>query len=158
MKGNANLFLFVVLGVSALFIFIFMTVPAPEVEHINLSCPTPIINLSCPENKPIIKPIENTIIQQEKVYTSHFQEIISGCAEEREYEPIKWDCDIISKECVLRLKNAGYNCYTRNGKYNKGTEENKNYERHTWINCGNNLIIEATKGEIVHPSEYWRYV
>jgi len=124
---------------------------------IELSCPT--ANLTC-NPASCICPNQPTqyITQKEVTYTSHFQEIITGCAEEREYEPVKWDCDKISIECVGRLQNAGYNCYVRYGKYNKAIKGQKNFENHAWINCGNNLIIEATKGEIIPPSEYWRYV
>jgi len=155
--GNILVICFFVIFVSILINFAFGFMFEETQNTIELSCPT--ANLTC-NPAPCNCPNQPTqyVTQKEVTYTSHFQEIITGCAEEREYELIKWDCDIIAKECVTRLQNAGYNCYVKYGNYNKGEKDLKDYERHAWINCGNNLIIEATTGQIAHPSEYWRYV
>ena len=155
--GNILIICFSVLFMSILVNFAFGDFFEETPNTIELSCPT--ANLTC-NPAPCNCPNQPTqyITQKEVTYTSHFQKIITACNIEREYEATKWDCDVIAKECVKRLQNAGYNCYTRYGKYNKGTKEERNVENHAWINCGNNLIIEATNGEIIHPKEYWRYV
>ena len=127
-----------------------------EITRINLTCPKANITIpqavcTCPEN---------VVIQQveQKVYTSHFQEIITGCASEKPYKANGWDCDRISNECSSRLQNAGYPCHTQVGYY---FAEDGSRTNHAWIECGNNdeyLIIESTSGQIVSPWEWERYL
>jgi len=143
--------LLVLVAVGALVVFD----TEPEITRINLTCPE--ANITIPQAVCICP--ENVYVQpaKEKVYTSHFQEIITGCASEKPYKANGWDCDRISKECSSRLQNAGYPCHTQIGYY---FEDDGSRTNHAWIECGNNdeyLIIESTSGQIVPPWEWERY-
>lgn len=123
-------------------------------DNITLECPRASINLDCPEPPACICECgECQRITNE--FSSHFQQIISSVYIERgyEYDHMNWNCDEMSDELKDRLRNADYNCRTRVGFYNNGTDRIK----HQWVEC-KDIIVEATNGEIVHPDEYWRYV
>ena len=132
------------------------TMPNITLKYINyttnLSCPKPM--LSCPEPKVVINCPKTECEYVTNEFTSHFQKVISSVYIEREYDynDISWNCDEMSDELKDRLRNADYNCITKVGFYNNGTDRIK----HQWIIC-KDLIVEATNGEIVHPDEYWRY-
>ena len=156
-RGGFLFLVFIMLVLMGLIIY-FLNDYFPEDANtrIELSCPTanltcPRVNVTCPN-----QPIQHSVIK-EVIYTSNFQEIITGCYIERPFEAVKWDCDKIAKECVSRLHNAGYSCFVRYGKYKHGTKENYRYENHAWGECGKGFIIEFTAGQIVPPWEHWRY-
>lgn len=159
MKKKASIRLFLISFLFISFIFVgsfFLSLPiGQEVTRINLTCPVPICEpplVSCGTPNITIQDVTLTT----KVYTSHFQELITSCYEEKPYKKGGWDCDRMSNACAKRLQNAGYPCHTQVGYL---TQDGKR-EAHAWIECGNNndyLIIETTSGQIVPPWEWERY-
>ena len=125
--------------------------------NVSVECPQPDIHLECPAfpeipQCPDMECGECQYVTNE--YGSHFQKIITSVFVERgyEYDHMNWNCDEMSDELKDRLRNADYDCKTKVGWYNNGTSKTK----HQWVEC-DNLIVEATNGQIVHIDEYWRY-
>lgn len=126
-------------------------------HQINLSCPVPQINLSCPDCP--YCPEEKVIIRDN---INLFETILNNLLEEKSYRPNIYDCSEYSEELARRLEDEGWavqHIYTTvdcdSGIMDRDICISFN-GRHEMIKISN-VYIEATNGEIISPRDYQKY-